>query len=139
MDRLLDREACGPLYLRIPGIAAIVADAIREGGREDYSLHSWVVMPNHVHLLITPLTNVSALLRRLKGVTAYRANQAPMRKGPFWQHESYDRLVRDDREFRRIQDYIVQNPVKAGLAASAELYEWSSAWAGGGGLKPAAS
>ena len=48
--------------------------------------------------------------------------------GPFWQAESYDHLVvRDGREFERIRGYIEQNPVKAGLAASAEEYLWSSA------------
>jgi hypothetical protein len=82
--------------------------------------------------LITPLTSVSVLLRRLKGVTAREANRALSRKGPFWQYESYDRFVRDEREFRRIENYIVQNPVKAELAVSPELYQWSSAWAGDG-------
>ncbi len=129
MDRLLDRGTCGPLYLRMPDIAAIVARAIRKGECKDYCLHAWVVMPNHVHLLITPLTSVSELLRSLKGATAHEANRVLVRKGPFWQHESYDRLVRDEREFQRIENYIVQNPVKAGLAASSELYQWSSAWA----------
>jgi REP element-mobilizing transposase RayT len=79
-------------------------------------------MPNHVHLLVTPWTDVPMLLRRLKGVTAREANQVLARRGPFWQHESYDRLVRDEREFCRIENYIVQNPVKAGLAAAPELY-----------------
>lgn len=60
----------------------------------------WVVMPNHAHLLITPLVGVSALLHRLKGITAHAANRALARRGPFWQHESYDRLVREDGEFR---------------------------------------
>jgi hypothetical protein len=47
---------------------------------------------------------------------------------PFWQDESYDRLVRDDREFERIVRYIESNPVSAGLAASAQEFLWSSAW-----------
>ena len=128
MDRLLDRETSGPLYLRMPSVAMIVEHAIHECGRDDYALHAWVLMPNHVHLVITPHGNVSALLRKLKGKTARLANLALGREGSFWQHESYDRLVRDDQEFRRIENYILQNPVRAGLSVSPESYRWSSAW-----------
>jgi len=134
LDRLLDLQSAGPLYLQTPDIARLVADSIIKGGQKDYTLHAWVVMPNHVHLLVTPLTNVSALMQRLKGTTAREANRERCRAGtPFWQHESYDRLVRDAQEFGRIENYIVQNPVRAGLAASPELYRWSSAWLTGAG------
>ena len=112
LDRLLERDSAGPLYLQMPGIARLVAHSILKGGKTDYTLHAWVVMPNHVHLLVTPLTNVSAFMRRLKGTTARSANQKLCRAGtPFWQHESYDRLVRNAQEF-----------------ASPEKYRWSSAW-----------
>ena len=125
MDRLLDRQVCGPLYLGLPEVAEIVARAIREAACE---MHAWVVMPNHVHLLFTPLREVAKMLQTLKGVTAREANLALGRTGQFWQHESYDRLVRDEAEFRRIAKYIVLNPVRAGLCGSPELYRWSSAW-----------
>lgn len=126
MDRLLDAEVDGPLFLKMPNIAQLVVDAIQCGS--DYSLHSWVVMPNHVHLLITPRAEASAIMRKLKGATAREANKQLHREGkPFWQHESYDRLVRSPEEFRRVESYIVQNPVRAGLAASVEEYRWSSA------------
>ena len=45
---------------------------------------------------------------------------------PFWQAESYDQLVRSQAEFDRIEAYIIQNPVRAGLAPSEEKYPWSS-------------
>jgi REP element-mobilizing transposase RayT len=123
LDRLLDRQSAGPLYLQIPHIARLVAHSIQKGGKRDYTLQAWVVMPNHVHLLVTPLTNVIALMQRLKGTTAREANRALGRTGtPFWQHKSYDRLVRDAQEFGRIENYIIQNPVQAGLAARPELY-----------------
>jgi len=54
MDRLLDEQRAGPAHLRMPAIAQVVADAIRKGAAGDYLLHAWVVMPNHVHLLLTP-------------------------------------------------------------------------------------
>ncbi len=127
MDRLLDEPRSGPTFLKMPDLAEVVADAIRAGAACDYQLHAWVVMPNHVHLLITPQVDASALLHRLKGASARQSNLLLGRTGqPFWQDESYDRLVRNADEFRRIENYIVQNPVRAGLARSAEEYPWSS-------------
>jgi putative transposase len=127
MDRLLDEYRGGPTYLRLPAIARILADRIRQGAPGDYELHAWVAMPNHVHLLITPRVDVPLLLRRLKGVSGREANKLLGRKGqPFWQDESYDHLVRNADEFRRIENYILRNPVRAGLAGSAEEYPWCS-------------
>lgn len=56
MDRLLDRSSIGPLSLRRPDIARMVMAALRDGARQfhRYELHAFVVMPNHVHLLVTP-------------------------------------------------------------------------------------
>jgi REP element-mobilizing transposase RayT len=127
LDRLLDQAVFGPQFLRIPRIADIVKRAIEEGSPEDYTLHAWVVMPNHVHLLVTPITDPSDILRHLKGSTAREANRQLGREGkPFWQHESHDRLVRNPKEFRRIERYIVLNPVRAGIVASPEKHQWSS-------------
>jgi len=138
MDRLLDQYRSGPAYLLLPDIAGIVADLIRQGADRDYELPAWVVMPNHVHLLITPRVDVPVLLHRLKGASARRANQRLGLTGqPFWQDESYDHLVRDADEFHRIENYILENPVRAGLARSAEEYQWCSV-SKRGGLKPAA-
>ena len=93
-----------------------------------YEKHAWVVMPNHVHLLITPLTNVPKLLGSLKAATAKHANLLLGRTGkPFWQDESYDRVVRTNDEFVRIQSYIENNPVRAGLADTPQQHQWSSA------------
>lgn len=138
MDRLLDNHRSSPRHLQAGNIAQCVADAIRQGGDSSFILHAWVIMPNHVHLLITPRMDVSELLQKLKGSTARLANQLLGRTGtPFWQDESYDRLVRNSQEFGRIEHYIPQNPVRAGLVQSAEEYTWSSA-SKCGGLKPAA-
>jgi REP element-mobilizing transposase RayT len=85
-------------------------------------------MPNHVHLLATPHVLAGQWLGPLKGFTAHQANLLLGTHGPFWQEESFDRLVRTDTEFDRIRAYIEQNPVKAGLAGSAEEFRWSSAY-----------
>jgi REP element-mobilizing transposase RayT len=129
MDRLLDQARSGPMFLRQPEIARLVLASIDYGTDiSHYDLHAFAIMSNHVHLLITPHINVSKLLCSLKAATAKRANLLLARTGqPFWQDESYDRLVRDGEEFRRIQRYIEYNPVAAGLVARAEAYVWSSA------------
>ena len=130
MDRLLDHARTGPLYLARPEIAGLVVEAIVEGRDTlgHYDLHAFVVMANHVHLLITAKTPVPKLLQRLKGTTARRANESLRLTGrPFWQEESYDRWVRDEREFQRIRAYVEENPVRAGLVAAPEDYPWSSA------------
>jgi putative DNA methylase len=113
----------------MPNVAQLVSAQI-QAGKQHYILHSWVIMPNHVHLLITPSIQVSKITRSLKGATARQANLLLNRTGPFWQDESYDHLVRNPEEFRRIENYIIQNPVRAGLATSPEEFPWSSASCG---------
>jgi putative transposase len=137
MDRLLDEQRSGPAFLKM-ALAEVVADSIRAGAACDYPMHTWVVMPNPVPLLITPQVDASALLHGLKGASARQSDRLLGRTGqPFWQDESYDRPVRNSDEFHRIENYIVQNPVRGGLARSAEEYPWSSI-SRPGGLKPAA-
>ncbi|MGC4052068.1 MAG: transposase [Paludibaculum sp.] len=130
MDRLLDAERSGPTHLRTPAIAKAVIAALQKGAVENFLLHAWVLMPNHVHLLITPKIDPAISLHDLKGSSAREANKRLGRKGqPFWQEESFDHLVRHPGEFRRIVTYIRENPVRAGLAGTPEAYPWSSiAW-----------
>jgi REP element-mobilizing transposase RayT len=127
-----DRELAhsrGARWLADTRIARQVADALCTGEiRKLYELHAWVVMPNHVHILILPLTSPPQITHWIKGRTAKEANLLLGRTGqPFWQHESYDHWVRNVREFQRIAAYIEENPVLAGLAATPEDWPWSSA------------
>ena len=135
IDRILDTSTSGPLYLRMPDIAALVVASLRDGEQRfhRYQMHSFVVMPNHVHLLVTPSVVAPQWLGPLKGFTAHEANRMLGLSGHrFWQDESYDHRVRSDAEFERIQTYIESNPVKAGLVAVAESWQWSSAHNGKG-------
>ncbi len=133
LDRLLDEARTGPSYLRLPIIAEMVVDSIHYHadvlGR--YALHAYAVMPNHVHLLATPHVSLPKLTKGLKSFTAKRANEILGLTGkPFWHQESYDHLVRSQRESDRIRSYIEQNPVRAGLVLETDQYRWSSAgWA----------
>ncbi|MCU1337557.1 MAG: hypothetical protein JWO19_3138 [Bryobacterales bacterium] len=105
------------MYLQQPEIARIVVGSIRKGvDLGHYELGAYVVMANHVHLLIQPRIAPDRLLKSLKGATAREANRLLGRTGEsFWQKESYDHWVRNRREFQKIRAYIETNPVKAGL------------------------
>jgi len=118
------------MWLRQPTIANLVSASIRRGADERfYELHAWVVMANHVHLLIRPFIEPREAVRRIKGRTAREANLALRRTGEaFWQSESYDRWVRNAEEMTKLSRYIENNPLTAGLVARAEDYRWSSAW-----------
>ncbi len=129
MDRYLDRAGSGPLFLRQPHLAAMVVESLYKGvALGQYDLGAFVVMANHVHVLLLPRIAPSRLLQSLKGFTAREANRRLGRTGEaFWQAESYDRWVRDEAEYGRIAAYIENNPVKAELVERAEDYPWSSA------------
>lgn len=130
LDRLLDEARTGPFYLKQPPIAALVVDAIHHCANvlRHYTLHAFVVMPNHVHMLVSPRVPLPTITKTLKSFTARRANLGLGLTGnAFWQEESYDRLVRDQKEFARIRNYIENNPVRAGLVGDASEYRWSSA------------
>jgi REP element-mobilizing transposase RayT len=128
-DRAL-AQSHGTLWLSDTRIARQVVEAIRSGQSQKrfYELHAWVVMPNHVHLLILPQVSLPQITHWIKGRTARESNLLLGRGGePFWQHESYDHWVRNERELQRIGAYIEENPVAAGLAATPEDWPWSSA------------
>jgi REP element-mobilizing transposase RayT len=130
MDRLLDEASTGKVYLRQPEVADMLVGAIRYNAETfgQYELHAFVVMPNHVHLLVTPTVELPKIMKSLKGITARRANAMLSLTGNrFWQEESYDHLVRDGKEFEKIRKYIEQNPVRAGLVKDSSEYRWSSA------------
>jgi REP element-mobilizing transposase RayT len=125
----------GPVHLRTEAIATLVVESLFRGEHlGHYRLGPFVIMANHVHLLLLPSISASLLLKSLKGATAREANQLLHRTGEqFWQRESYDHWVRSETEWNRIAAYIERNPVKAGLVSRMEEYPWSSAnarWSG---------
>ena len=129
-DQELDRTPGGPRWLKDPRIASMVADALEygAGARGFYDLLAWVIMPNHVHVVLQPHAKLPEVMRWLKTATAHRANALIGRKGvPFWSREYYDRWVRSDQELQSVIAYVERNPVAAGLAACPEDWPWSSA------------
>jgi REP element-mobilizing transposase RayT len=77
MDRMLDRQVCGPVFLQRPELARLVLQAVKDGQVRfhRYDLHAFVIMPNHVHLLATPHVTARYWLGPLKGFTAHEANR----------------------------------------------------------------
>jgi len=116
--------------LKDPRIAALVVNSIETGSLnlDHYDLHAFAVMVNHVHILLTPKIAVPKITGSLKGATARAANLILRRTGrPFWQDESFDHWIRDDRDFMKTLHYIEHNPVAAGFVASPQDWPWSSA------------
>jgi putative transposase len=134
-DDYLD-QGQGERWLANPDVAQVVYEQIKALHPKYYYLYACCVMPTHVHLLadtkdIPPppptkdgkqRTPLSHALFLLKGRSARLSNQILNRKGAFWRHESYDHVVRDEKEFERILGYILNNPVKAGLANTWQEY-----------------
>jgi type I restriction enzyme R subunit/putative DNA methylase len=133
MDRYLDQATFGPTWLSRVEIARIVVDSLHAAEQKlrYCDVHAYVVMTNHVHVLWLPHVPASKLLQSVKGFSARQANKLLGRTGEaFWQSESYDHWVRNDAEFAKIERYIEENPVRAGLVGRAEDYPWSSAYDG---------
>ena len=129
-DRALDLGRFGPRWLREPGVAEAVVHALHHGQevRHFYRLLAYVVMPNHVHLLINASAPLQKIMQTLKGFTAFRAHQILGKRGQaFWQDESFDHWVRNPVELEKIRRYIEDNPVAAGLAPHPADWPWSSA------------
>ena len=103
----------------------LVRDHIARGDPEYYTLTAAVVMPDHVHLLVSPWSGIdlSRVLKGIKGVTARRLNQLRGTSGTVWQAESFDRIVRDEKELEEKLNHMLRNPIQAGLTEDPWKYE----------------
>jgi REP element-mobilizing transposase RayT len=119
----------GVTWLSEPAIAEIVEGALLCFDGQRYHLHARVIMPNHVHVLLTPdiQHGVSQILKSWKSFTAKKANSLLQRRGAFWQEDYFDRLIRDQKHFETTITYIENNPVMAGLCQSPTDWPYSSA------------
>jgi putative transposase len=99
-------------------------------GQQKYLLHEFVLMPDHFHLLITPTLTLERALQLIKGGFSFRAKRELAFGGEIWEKSYHDRRVRDWQEYCAFRQYIHLNPVKKGLAGTAEQYPYSSASVG---------
>jgi REP element-mobilizing transposase RayT len=116
MDEWLD-AGMGSCALRNPEAREIVRTCLYRFDGERLLVHATVIMPNHVHTLLEPLANfeLSQLLHGIKLKSAHDVNILLSRTGRFWQDESFDRIVREEQEYRHYLSYIAENPLKASL------------------------
>jgi REP element-mobilizing transposase RayT len=131
-DEILDRAPNGPYWLGEPEIAAIVAEALHYRDGRVYVLDAYCIMPNHLHFVFAPQQKedgsyqpLQTIMHSLKRNTAAKGNKVLGREDAFWQHESYDHVIRDQAEWERIIRYVLDNPVKAGLVNSWEEWPWT--------------
>lgn len=131
-DHRLDSSSNEPYWLVKPEIAQLVSNSLHHQDAKRYTLEAFCIMPNHVHLICTPLLeakdiyfSTAKITHTLNLHTALEANKILNRKGDFWHHENYDRYIRSDNEFARIVNYVLNNPVKAGFVSNPENWKWS--------------
>ncbi|HEY2829546.1 MAG TPA: transposase [Thermoanaerobaculia bacterium] len=89
-------------------------------------IDSFVVMPDHVHLLVAPYETCALehVVGRIKSASSYRINRLLERSGPLWQRDSFDHIVRHEESLAEKRDYIANNPVRAGLVKDWREYRW---------------
>jgi REP element-mobilizing transposase RayT len=131
IEKYLDK-GYGECHLRKREIAVLVKDSLYFHHENKYLLKSWVIMPNHVHILLQQMPGIELeeITHSLKSYTALKANRLLGRSGEFWQTETYDRYIRDAEHYDDVVNYIERNPVKARLCRSPEEWEFGSAWIG---------
>jgi REP element-mobilizing transposase RayT len=128
--------AAGSCVLRSPEIAGIVQNALVHFDQSRYILSAWCIMPNHVHVVVTPIPDhsLSSILHSWKSFTASKVNKALGLGGRFWERESFDHLIHSFDDWAKYVKYTQENPVLAGLCAKPEDWLFSSC---GAGFQPA--
>jgi len=121
-DRIIDHAPDLPRFLHKDGIRQIIEESFQRFDGSRYTLFGYCIMPNHVHVLIFPLVQddgnifpISHIIYTWKKYTATAINKVLGKKGSLWQKESYDSLIRNENGLGQALEYIVNNPVKAGL------------------------
>lgn len=130
IEDYLDR-GYGSCCLKNPETAEIVIDSWLKFDAVRYDIYEYVVMPNHVHLLMATRGGFAFtdIIKGFKSFTAREINRRLGRQGQLWQEDYWDRYIRNTRHFEAAARYIHENPVKAGLVKSARDWPWSSAGA----------
>jgi type I restriction enzyme R subunit len=111
-------QGMGKCWLRDSVLSEVVAKSFHFQDTKSYNLDSFVIMPNHVHVLFQPTNNVSLerIIRDIKGFTSHEINKQLNRKGTFWMEDYWDRMIRGEMHYLRVRKYMKENPTKAKLA-----------------------
>jgi REP element-mobilizing transposase RayT len=120
----------GKAFLKDERLAGMVQDALLRDDGKKYRLASWVVMPNHAHLLLTRFENytLAGIMQSFKSLTSHKANEILGRSGQFWMPDYFDRYIRNAKHYKKTVEYIENNPLKSRICSRPEDYRFSSAW-----------
>ena len=123
------------LFQRDEVAELVVATLLKYRDAGEFEIHEYVVMPNHIHLLVSLdyQQQLGRVIQLIKGGFSHSLRENRIVFRSVWEQRYYDRRVRDENEFAEFARYIRQNPVRKHLAGRAEDYPYSSA---GQGLKP---
>lgn len=104
--------------------ALLLRDTIQHYVGTGYSLHGWVIMPDHLYLLLIPMQTLEKAVQLIKGGFSFRAKRAFAWNGDIWQTGFTDRRIRDEQEWNTHLDYVRMNPVRARLVPESSLYPY---------------
>jgi len=128
IEQYLDRCE-GQAFLAQAEVAGLVQSALLHFDGERYALLSWVIMSNHVHVVVvpTPPHDLTGIVHSWKSWTAHEANKILGREGAFWAPDYFDRFIRNEKHLLSAIQYVEMNPVKVGLCEFPDQWHWSSA------------
>ncbi len=121
IERFLD-AGYGSCVLQKPKVAEIVRGSLEYYNNTKYLLHAWCIMPNHVHAIFQTLAehSLSEIIQGWKSFTAHAINKFLGNHGQLWQNDSYNHIIRSEREYYNQISYVWNNPTKAGHVT----WEW---------------
>ncbi len=138
LDDILDKIESGPHFLKDNKIVEIIANELKKHDGTLYDLIAYCIMSNHVHLVIDTenqivdletenelnhtYVSLDKIMKQIKGPTAVYCNKYLNRSGQFWERESYDMYIRNEKMLNNVISYTLENPVKAGLVNEWEDY-----------------
>ena len=114
------------LFSREPW-ARLLIDTLYHYRGTAYLLHEFVIMPDHIHVILTPKTSLEKAIQFIKGGFSYRAKKELGSNLEVWQRGFSDHRIRDASDYRVHKIYVQQNPVRRHLCERAEDYPFSSA------------
>ena len=145
-EKILHQANVGPMWMQNEMVAEAVAESLRRSDAESYRLDAYSVMSNHVHTVFKPFVSeanlreikddnghplfmseypgLSKIMHSVKGRSARECNLILARFGDFWEHESFDHVIRPGK-FNATIKYVLNNPVKAGLVKHWQEWPWN--------------
>jgi REP element-mobilizing transposase RayT len=128
IEKYLD-QGYGEAFMKTHHVAEMVQKDLLYYDDRSYRLSSWVVMPNHIHFLMTrcKVIELADIMQSFKSLTSHKGNKILRRKGRFWMEDYFDRYIRNAEHFSKTVQYIENSPVKARLCRKPEDWPFSSA------------